>query len=51
MPPRMSVHQLLWYLLTPCLLVSCEDSRKKTEVDPDDSEPAGEGYVKMEYSD
>jgi hypothetical protein len=47
----MSAHQLLWCLLILCLLVSYEDSRKKMEVDPDDSEPADEGDIEIAYCD
>jgi hypothetical protein len=52
-PPRVSVHELLWYLLTSCLLLHqlLQVRRlQKTKEDPDDPEAADEGDIQMEYS-
>jgi len=45
-PPKVSVHQPLWYLLTPCLLLPSTSSAMKmpenTEEEADDPESACE---------
>jgi hypothetical protein len=50
MPLRIYVYQLLWYLLTTCLLVPCEDSIKKQRQTLM-TEPADEGDIIKEYCD
>jgi hypothetical protein len=51
--PRASVHQLLWYLLTPCLLTpstySAMKTTENTDCEPDGSKPAAEGDIQLEY--
>ena len=53
-PLRNSVHQPLWYLLTPCLsypvnFIGYKYSRKHKK-DANDLEPPDEGDIQMEYS-
>jgi hypothetical protein len=46
----MSVHQLIWYSLSPTPSTSSAvKAPENTEKDHDDPEPAGEGVVQMEY--
>jgi len=53
-PPRVSVHQLFWYILTPPsptpLISSAMNTPENTQEDPDDLEPPYEGDIHMEYS-
>ena len=52
-PPRGSVHQLLWYLLTPTPKPSTSSVMQTLEItheDPHDPEQADEGDIQMEYS-
>jgi len=53
-PPRASVHQLLWYLLTSCLhlhqLLQLWSPQKTQRNTPMTLEPATEGDIQMEYS-
>ena len=48
-PPGVSVHQLLWHFLTPCLLchllVAAVRSPENTEDIPDDPETATDGDI------
>jgi hypothetical protein len=47
-PPRMSIHQSLWYLLTPCLHQPLAiNTPANTEVKCNDTEPAD---IQMKYS-
>jgi hypothetical protein len=49
----LSLHQLLWYLLTPSPTPSTSSAMKtpeNTEEDPNDTEPIVEGHIQVEYS-
>jgi hypothetical protein len=50
---KVSLHQLLWYLLTLSPIPSTSSAKKtqeNTEEDPDDPEPAEKEDIQMEYS-
>jgi hypothetical protein len=50
---RVSVHQPLWYHLTPYSPIPSTSSAMKTQENkdknPDDPEPADDGDIKIEY--
>jgi len=53
-PPRVSLHQLLWYILASCLLfhqlLQQWWLQKIHKEDTNDLEPAGERDIQVEYS-